>query len=211
MLISTPGSRDGTSCRMGKISSRTYHLSMYSSSLPKHTNVCTRIWRKYNMINIRVNWWSTYSHQLSDHHNWWNPFERRYTMYFLNTLWSSKMATILWTTFWNLFSCIKTINCNYNFSEVCSSCFNWLCLLGSSNDLMPNSQATAWTNADQYLWCHKVTRGHNDPWHLRVLTHWGQDKMEPPFRSRHFKQHLLEWKFWNFKLNFIEICSQGSH
>ena len=33
----------------------------------------------------------------------------------------------------------------------------------------------------------------------------------PPFRRRHVQMRFLEWKYANFKWNFIEICSLGSN
>ena len=50
------------------------------------------------------------------------------------------------------------------------------------------------------------------PW-LLALTH---DVISPrtkwsPFRRRHVQMHFLEWKYFNFKQYFIEICSLGSN
>ena len=41
------------------------------------------------------------------------------------------------------------------------------------------------------------------------LTHLPWTKW-PPFRRRQFQKHFLEWRYFNFKWNFIEICSLGS-
>lgn len=46
ILISTPGSREGICGSSGKTSSSTYHLSMYSSNLPRHTRQPTRTWNE---------------------------------------------------------------------------------------------------------------------------------------------------------------------
>ena len=42
------------------------------------------------------------------------------------------------------------------------------------------------------------------------LTHLPWTKW-PPFRRRHVQTHFLEWKYFNFKQYFIEICSLGSN
>ena len=45
---------------------------------------------------------------------------------------------------------------------------------------------------------------------LRVLTHWGRDKMATIFQTT-FSNAFLEWKFINFESDFTEVCSQGAN
>ena len=46
-----------------------------------------------------------------------------------------------------------------------------------------------------------------------LLTHWGQGKMAAVSQSsrRDIQMHFLEWKSYNFDLNFMDVCFQCSH
>ena len=98
----------------------------------------------------------------------------------------------------------KCLHFNQNFTVFFSYGSCWLqASIGLGNGLAPNrKQAITWTNADQDSWCHMSSISLNSS---PPRTKW------PPFRRRHVQMHFLEWKYLNFKQNFIEIRSLGSN